>query len=861
MSKKWKRFLCLALAACMMLSVAVILSSCKKVNDDPSGDTNGSDDDPNTPVKSYTFNDYTTALGTNWNPHTWETNADDTLLSYVSSPFCTMSIKDSENGVYQWIYEMATSITDVTKDHKDDLTKYDVTLPTGKTLADVTSGYVYEIKLNQNAKWETGEKITADDYIYSMKMLLDSTMRNYRSNLFWSGESAVAGGLAYYNSEAPIYDPMVPSYGENETPDYSYDLDAGIAKGEVYISVSSTSMTLYSLSLNEFHSEYGVIADADLEALADGANAYGFTKVTAENKETVIRVIKSVGTLFGYSLKADATAEEKAEYEAKILGLVKEALFTYTGKKGDKVDYDSTVGCYKVDDYTIRYVNASAIELNYFLTSCTSTWLVHKATYEKGFDTTGELKTTDYGTSKETTVSYGPYKIESLQEDKQIVFVKNENWFGYEKKANGALISYTNFEVDGKKVEQYQATKIVIDVMTDAAAKLAFLKGELTNWTPSADDLTHYATSDRLYKVDETYTMSFFFNTNVNALKEMDKSKGNTNSVVLSNDNFRKAMSLSIDRAKYVTATSGYKPAYAILNNLYFYDVYNDPTSMYRNTDEAMQAICNLYGVEYGEGKPYKTLKEAYASINGYNLPEAKALMKKAYEELVAAGLYTKNQEIKIKIAWAKGSLESSDETLVQMLNDFLNAAMKDSGFGKITFEAVGGIEDRYKDVPKGEYAIGYGAWGGAAFYPFRNFQVYMDPTQVTGKILNEGACWDPTTEKWTLTVDGKEVTMTCQEWSNCMISGNAYADASFETKLSILSQLEEKYLKLYYRIPLCGTTACFMMSYKVDYYTENYNIMYDFGGMRLMQFKYDDEAWAKFVAENKNADGQLSYE
>ena len=31
--------------------------------------------------------------------------------------------------------------------------------------------------------------------------------------------------------------------------------------------------------------------------------------------------------------------------------------------------------------------------------------------------------------------------------------MKNENWFGYEKQEDGSLISYTNFEVDGKKVE------------------------------------------------------------------------------------------------------------------------------------------------------------------------------------------------------------------------------------------------------------------------------------------------------------------------------------------------------------------------------------------------------------------------
>ena len=834
MSKKWKRFLCIGLAACMMLSFVAILSSCSGCKETPQ-------------AKSYTFNDDTTALGTNWNPHTWETNADDNILSYISSPFCTMSIKDSENGIYQWIYEMATSITDVTKDHQDDLTKYKVTLPEGKAASDVTEGYVYEIKLNPNAMWETGEKINADDYIYSMKMLLDSSMRNYRSNLYWSGESAVAGGLAYYNSEAPIYDPMVPAYGENDTPDYSYDLDAGIARGEVYINLSSLETTLFgdAYSLNLLHSKYKVGSDSDYKVISDAANAYGYTKITAENKETAYNIVKACLTLF-------------SGIEEKVLpNCFKEALFTYTGKKGDKVDYDAAVGCYKVDDYTIRYVNQNAIELNYFLTSCTSTWLVHRSTYENGFDTTGELKTTDYCTSKETTVSYGPYRIETLQKDKQLVLVKNENWFGYEKQEDGSLISYTNFEVDGKKVEQYQATKIVIDVMDDAAAKQAFLKGELSNWSPSADDLLNYNTSDRLYKVDETYTMSFFFNTNLDALKEMDKSKGNTNSVVLSNETFRKAMSLSIDRAKYVTATSGYKPAYSLLNNLYFYDVYNDPSSRYRDTDEAMQAICNLYGVEYGEGKTYKTLKEAYDSINGYNLTEAKNLMKTACDELVAAGLYTKGANIKIRVAWKAGALDSGDQKCIALLNEFVNAALEGSGFGTITFEAVANLDKRYEDVPKGEYAIGYGAWGGAAFYPFRNFQVYMDPANYD---IHEAGCWDPTSVEWTLKVNGEDVTMTCQDWSNCLIGTGKYANASFDVKLSILAQLEEKYLETYYRIPLCGTTACFLLSYKVNYYTETYNIMYDFGGIRLLKFQYDDAAWAEFV-KNNSTNGQLNYQ
>ena len=164
MSKTMKRIVSVLLAVLMLASVSVVAISC---GDETEGEIKGAGE--------YTYKSYATSLGTNWNPHTWDTSADDSILGYVSSPFVDMSILDSENGVYQWVYEMATSITDVTKDHQDDLTKYGATLPAGaETVADVTEGFVFEIKLNPNAKWENGEAITADDYIESMKRLLDS---------------------------------------------------------------------------------------------------------------------------------------------------------------------------------------------------------------------------------------------------------------------------------------------------------------------------------------------------------------------------------------------------------------------------------------------------------------------------------------------------------------------------------------------------------------------------------------------------------------------------------------------------------------------------------------------------------------
>ena len=88
-----KKILALILLAC----VAVSMVSC-------GGKKNGDDGY----TVTYTYNTYSTALSNNWNPHTWETNADSGVLAYITTPFVDMSIEDSENQVYQWTYKAAT---------------------------------------------------------------------------------------------------------------------------------------------------------------------------------------------------------------------------------------------------------------------------------------------------------------------------------------------------------------------------------------------------------------------------------------------------------------------------------------------------------------------------------------------------------------------------------------------------------------------------------------------------------------------------------------------------------------------------------------------------------------------------------
>ena len=100
-SSLYKKALSLGLVATMTMSLAAC----------------GDDDDKSASDKSYTYNTYMEASPLCWNPHTWETNADNQFALY-----CEMGLVDitmGEDGGYKWSYEMADSIEDITKDFAD----------------------------------------------------------------------------------------------------------------------------------------------------------------------------------------------------------------------------------------------------------------------------------------------------------------------------------------------------------------------------------------------------------------------------------------------------------------------------------------------------------------------------------------------------------------------------------------------------------------------------------------------------------------------------------------------------------------------------------------------------------------------
>ena len=759
----------------------------------------------------YTYHLSMAASPINWNPHAWEMNNESELMGFIEMPLVDVTI--AEDGVnFEWVFEGATDLEDVTATYADRekwLTPdKDGNLPTEKL--------IYKISLNPDAKWADGTPINADTYIYSMQQMLDPAMKNYRANSYFEGDTAIKNAKLYYNNDKagqPIYEMA----------------NATVEAEKFYVDLTQ-DCTFFGGPAKDYYdsaSYHSYFVDAEgVDVFEKWAKQEGWIEVTDEIKADLI----FMGAAFG-----DPNEEDWKEWCSVITG-----------------EYATTpwedVGLLKADDYTLIYVNETPVSAFYMKSMMTSNWIVYEPLYEAGKKQVEDLVTTDYGTSAETYMSAGPYKLATFEEDKQFILERNENWYGW---------------TDGKHEGQYQPTKVIYDIIPEhATALMAFEKGDLDEIALTADDLVNYKMSDYLLKTDLTYTFRYIFATDLEKLTALEQEANDgSNKKVLYYDDFRKAISLSMNRAQFCAdCTTGYKPAYYLLNSLYYYDIENNTESQYRNTKAGRDAVLRLYGVEYGEGKAFADDVAAYDSVNGYDVEQARALFQKVYEQAIADGNYTAGQKVHIRCEAKASAIAAEDTRQQEYLNDYVAEATKGTGFeGLVDFEFLGNIANRYEDVALGKIEMIRGAWGGAAFYPFSTIRVYCEPDYMGGMTkIHESCGWDPTVETITIPLDGEEVTDTIQNWAKAIQpAGKFGGDEYAETRLYILSYIESAVLGSYQCIPFGCETECTLFSKKIEYATEDYNIMYGYGGIRLMKFNYNDAEWAEFVASQN---GTIDY-
>ena len=824
---KQKKLLMLIAMVLVVVLCASVLTACKK--DKGNGDGNVTKpgtgwEDP----KMYTMREYTSQMPSQWCTILSSDNVNNTMESYFTSAFYEFNYKfDADGkivpGAYTVEYSASTKLEDVTKKYAG---KYGLA-------ADAEKGQAFAMTLRNDLKWDDGTPIKAADFVYSMSQQLSPKY------LFATASNYYSGNYVIHNAQNYVKQGQ-KGWFDNGNMNLAYsDLALGadgkytLKGNECTIALKKPLVWLQGKTLDFYVTNapqyFDTEAYASLLALAD---ANGDVAVTAESLALLTTVITAKAA-WGET-KENTVGYMYVNYEYPAMDFSEVGYFV-----GDN-EYELVM----VIDGTLNPLDAEG-NLTYEAGYYFSGWpLVKKDLWERCEDQSKTPYANSYCTTQEKSASWGPYKLTNYQDQKTYTVSRNDKWFGY------GLPQYAN---------QYQTDAIVTEKIEEwDTAWLAFQKGNLDGIGMNVKIAADYRTSKRAYFTPETWT--FDLNIQSNATSRTDK----RNNLLLNYADFRKAISLSLDRDDYCAKNNpSSQAALGLLNSMYYYDVENG--KVYRESIQAKEAILNAYGAtknadgswKVGE-TTYTDIEDALDATTGYNLTLARQLVESAIAQAKKDGKYSDGEEI-ILTYGIETQTADTDRAKNWFQAAFDNMTKGTSIEGKVKIEyfmfSSATWSDQFAD---GEYDLCFGAWGQAAFNP----AYLLCETQISAE--NRYATnWDPTTVEVTVkaTPDDKHkdgvYTYNLEQW-RLILQGKDGCPVNFknfpmEDQLAALGAVETAILKEYYSIPVFSRYSASLMGYKVDYVSYEYNTFMGYGGIRYMTFNYDDTAWAEFVASNNN--------
>jgi len=799
-----------------------------------SGSASSSSDAP----KTYTYRDAMTESPETWNPHTWQTNTDSVIMDYTTIGLYDF-VYDKDTDGYKAIPEMAASeaVDDTANLTEDDVEKYGLS----KNGSDLyTKGQKWVVDLNKNAAWDDGTAITADDYIYSMQQMINPQMQNYRSSSFATGTASFGNADNYLKSGSTTYEWMAGYKGANRSgSDYYFALYGTLYGTNIF---NKDAYNKYTPGyIGAYYAEKGTDDEkktyATLIKMAADSDTYGtaekpiYVAITDANQADIIEAYAEFLYFF-----YDSTQVVNADRTAPGNNAWNVGDFDYVKTVNPVTDW-ANVGLVKSGDYQLTFYLVNPLSTFQFHYNFASNWLVKKDLYEAGKKTVGSLVTTTYGTSADTYASYGPYKLAAYQLDKDISITRNAKWYGY---------------TDGKHANQYQIDAFDIQIVASEDTILEmFLKGQLDSYGLRSQDMPKLGGSSRLLYTPQSNTTKMTFNSNFDLLKTEQDTRNTANNTsynhtILENVNFRKGLSLGMDRSTLVqTQTAGSQAFDVPINNMYV----SDPNTgkLYRDTDQAKKVVTDNFGVD-SDGEP---------NYVAYDLTSARKLIDTAVDEEVALnakypgqGYY--NGTDTVELYWEV--YNDGWATMVTFIKDQFTKIFTGTKLeGKVVVNTVYNL-DYSDDIKAGKCDLAMSTWGGAEFDPYSIPEVY----------ISEDYKYEPgivSSTSLTLKPDGKtEVTHTLKEWYVALQSGDySEANATTDVRVTVLAGLENWLVSSYNFMSLYARSSASLNSYRVKQATNTYHQLVGYGGIRFLTLTQDDAAWNTYVSGHL-VNGELPY-
>ena len=827
----------LALALCLVMVVSVF-AAC------------GPKEPPVTPAtfKQAEYNTTTSVMPSNWNEFTYADNNDTQIMSYIGSSFFEYDYKFVDDkkynadgsinkegivpGAYTTNYSAATKLEDVTAT---------VDAKWGYTAEQkAEGGYAWKITLRDDLKWDDGTAITAADFVYSMKQLLDPAFMNFRANTYYDTLMIKNSKVYFFQNQEGTYEP-IGSQG-------FASLQAAIDSGKtVYVDVWNM---------------WGAEGYKD----ADGNECPQWISITDEtvyNNEAGDDAFSAKALYDNYA----AYMEPGGGYDAAV----------YVENTNRDVAWES-VGIYEVEGenaivlcldkaYSFLKEDGSlSVWAPYYFSSLP---VVHKTKYEASKIAPSDgatLWTSNYNSSLETTASWGPYKLAEFEAGSHYKLVKNENWYGWnlEQYKN----QYNITAINCRKVEKFEPKW------------MGFLNGTYDDASLQTENVADYLDSKYVYFTStSTGTFGMQLYSNLAVLKESENNNG-----ILAIQEFRHAFNLALNRSDIVEKIwpGSAVPCFGLLNVAYYYDIENSPEledgGQYRNALIAKEGILRAYGfTQDADGKwsggdlVGLSTEDAYDALTGYNPTLAKEKMQAAIDKLLAnPEEYGYDATKDITLVYGSSSDTDKQRFRASYLQEVLDDLTKGTaleGKIKVVFDASAGAQWA-EAFRSGATQIGFGyGFSGNAFNPFDIIGAFVNPDDD----LNYHMYWDTSSIPMTLTMPagdyagaGETITMSIQNWYFCL-NGLAETEnqaktynwgegfAPVEARLMILSALEEATIKESRSVMLIADGGGSFLGAKFSYFSEDEHTFMGFGGLRYMEVNYTDAEWAEFVAQNNN--------
>ncbi len=497
------------------------------------------------------------------------------------------------------------------------------------------------------------------------------------------------------------------------------------------------------------------------------------------------------------------------------------------------------VGIFQTGEYAFTIVLEKSLKGFYLLYALSDNWIVKEDLYERSI-----AGGNGYNTSRETTSSYGPYKLTQYLPEQQMTFEKNDGWYGW---------------TDGKHEGMYASTRIVARRVAEASTrKQMFLRGELDTYGLQTEDYAEYRSSDYAYSEPGQTVFFLILCGDENGLRLREGA--GVHKRILSLESFRKAMAVTYQKEFFASTISPARSgAYGLIGRQ---DVWNvEEGETYRDTPQAKLVLCDFYGVDVAAFGG--DLDAAAASITGYDPILAGQLFLQAFAE--AKSKFGMKDTDVVEIEYAVSSASAFITKTIDYLNSELDKVLAPVGLsGRVRIvESVPYGNTWQEKIRGGESDTVLAGWSGGLLNPFNTIQYYTNP-------LYEPYCnrwYDTQKIALTLPIGGEPITMTLTEWGMALNGATVakegknynfgYGVATDETRLQILAGIEGKILAGYSYIPMLQDGSFYLLSQKLSYPTERYDPVLGYGGVKYVRYAFDDAQWSDFV---RGAGGQLNY-